>query len=144
MKIFGSVILFLGLVATPAVAQQQQLVGRWTTTQGGVTRELQSFIAPQSVASEGEVIRFDYSVIVRDADGSIWNHYAARVGVDCSRRDVMTSYRREGYVSGGEENYFLMERYDNPTIERVTPQSKMANLVDAACAAANQYAAASL
>lgn len=130
-------MLLLGLMAAPAAAQQQQLISKGTITQGGITRERQSFIEPQSVVSEDGITRFSYDVIVRDSSGDVWNHYSARAGVDCSRRNIVNSYMRENHVNGGEENHFLVERYNNPGIERVVPQSEMATLVDAACSAAD-------
>ena len=132
MKTFSSAILLFGLIAAP-VAAQQQLVSKETATQGGVTRAIESFIDPQSVVSESGITGFNYDVVVRNADGSLWNHHAARAGVDCTKRDTVAFYVRESYISGGEANHYLMQRYENPMLERVVPGGQLESLVGMAC-----------
>lgn len=132
--ILGSATILLGSIATSVVAQPQY-VNRGTITQGGATREFQSFIDSQSITSENGITSFRYDIIVRDANGAVWNHNSANAGVNCARPNAITLYQYENHISGGEETQFRLERHNNPVIERVAPNGKMAALVEVACQA---------
>jgi len=128
----GGVLLVLCAIAGPVVARQQ-LLGEGTLTQDRETRTLQMLVDRASVGAEDGITKFHYDQIVRDTNGSVWSHRAVRVGVDCARPETVMLYQRENYISGGEAIEYRQERWNNPEIARVLPDSGMATVVATAC-----------
>lgn len=128
----GGVLLVLCAIAAPVVARQQ-LVGEGKVTQRREARTLQTLLNRASTEAEGDIVKFHYDRIVRDTKGSVWSHKTVRAGVDCARQETVMLYQRENHISGGEEVAYRQERWNNPEIARVLPNSGMATVVAAAC-----------